>query len=137
MGVFLLNFWHYCGFVAKPRNPEIAEELYEEVLKQWEMGARRKARFFRTYFSWKEILIFFIIMEPMIVNLFLIGWFFVFCLMKLSWSKTLVRKWFNIKSKTEEFQADEVVCGGGCPCYWLLFFAFEWVRFIYEIGFWE
>ncbi|KAJ9700397.1 hypothetical protein PVL29_005954 [Vitis rotundifolia] len=32
---------------------------------------------------------------------------------KLSWSKTLVRKWFNIKSKTEEFQADEVVCGGG------------------------
>ncbi|KAH7859012.1 hypothetical protein Vadar_030376 [Vaccinium darrowii] len=32
---------------------------------------------------------------------------------KLSWSKTLVRKWFNIKSKTEEFQADEVVYGGG------------------------
>ncbi|XP_058193248.1 type IV inositol polyphosphate 5-phosphatase 7-like [Rhododendron vialii] len=32
---------------------------------------------------------------------------------KLSWSKTLVRKWFNIKSKNEEFQADEVVYGGG------------------------
>ncbi|XP_028108178.1 type IV inositol polyphosphate 5-phosphatase 7-like [Camellia sinensis] len=32
---------------------------------------------------------------------------------KLSWSKSLVRKLFNIKSKTEEFQADEVVYGGG------------------------
>uniref|UniRef100_A0A5B7AM76 Inositol polyphosphate-related phosphatase domain-containing protein n=1 Tax=Davidia involucrata TaxID=16924 RepID=A0A5B7AM76_DAVIN len=32
---------------------------------------------------------------------------------KLSWSKTLIRKWFNIKSKTEEFQADEAVYGGG------------------------
>uniref|UniRef100_A0A7N0TFL6 Inositol polyphosphate-related phosphatase domain-containing protein n=1 Tax=Kalanchoe fedtschenkoi TaxID=63787 RepID=A0A7N0TFL6_KALFE len=32
---------------------------------------------------------------------------------KLSWSKKLVRKWFNIKSKTEDFQADEVVYGGG------------------------
>ncbi|XAR54700.1 hypothetical protein NMG60_11029957 [Bertholletia excelsa] len=32
---------------------------------------------------------------------------------KFSWSKSLVRKWFNIKCKTEEFQADEVVYGGG------------------------
>lgn len=32
---------------------------------------------------------------------------------KLSWSKKLVRKWFNIKGKTEEFQADEVVYEGG------------------------
>lgn len=32
---------------------------------------------------------------------------------KLSWSKKLVRKWFNIKGKTEEFQSDEVVYGGG------------------------
>ncbi|KAI8010144.1 Type IV inositol polyphosphate 5-phosphatase 7 [Camellia lanceoleosa] len=33
---------------------------------------------------------------------------------KLSWSKKLIRKWFNIKSKTEEFQAEhEVVYGGG------------------------
>ncbi|KAI8561283.1 hypothetical protein RHMOL_Rhmol04G0326700 [Rhododendron molle] len=31
---------------------------------------------------------------------------------KLSWSKKLVRKWFNIKSKNEEFQSDEVVYGG-------------------------
>ncbi|KAM7485509.1 hypothetical protein LguiA_001518 [Lonicera macranthoides] len=31
---------------------------------------------------------------------------------KLSWSKSLVRKWFNIKSKNEEFQADEVVYEG-------------------------
>ncbi|EFH68550.1 type I inositol-1,4,5-trisphosphate 5-phosphatase CVP2 [Arabidopsis lyrata subsp. lyrata] len=27
--------------------------------------------------------------------------------MKLAWSKKMVRKWFNIKSKTEEFQADD------------------------------
>ncbi|CAH1434308.1 unnamed protein product [Lactuca virosa] len=31
---------------------------------------------------------------------------------KFSWSKKLVRKWFNIKSKTDESQADNVVCGG-------------------------
>ena len=33
-------------------------------------------------------------------------------LMKLSWPKTLVKKWFNIKSKAEDFQADDVVYGG-------------------------
>ncbi|XP_052191584.1 type IV inositol polyphosphate 5-phosphatase 7-like [Diospyros lotus] len=32
---------------------------------------------------------------------------------KFSWSKKLVRKWFNIKSKIEQFQADEAVYGGG------------------------
>ncbi|KAJ8899453.1 hypothetical protein K2173_018427 [Erythroxylum novogranatense] len=32
---------------------------------------------------------------------------------KLSWPKTLVKKWFNIKSKAEEFQADDVFHGGG------------------------
>ncbi|CAN1270980.1 Type I inositol polyphosphate 5-phosphatase 4 [Linum perenne] len=36
--------------------------------------------------------------------------------MKLSWPKTLVKKWFNIKSKAEEFQADNDVyyCGRDC-----------------------
>ncbi|XXG77060.1 hypothetical protein AAC387_Pa08g1294 [Persea americana] len=32
---------------------------------------------------------------------------------KLSWSKNIVRKLFNIKSKAEDFQADDVVMGGG------------------------
>lgn len=32
--------------------------------------------------------------------------------LKVLWSKKLVRKWFNIKGKTEEFHADEVVYGG-------------------------
>ncbi|GAA0171982.1 hypothetical protein Leryth_005792 [Lithospermum erythrorhizon] len=31
---------------------------------------------------------------------------------KLSWSKKLVRKWLNIKGKTEKFHADEVYGGG-------------------------
>ncbi|CAK9147028.1 unnamed protein product [Ilex paraguariensis] len=31
---------------------------------------------------------------------------------KLSWPKTLVKKWFNIKSKAEDFQADEMVYEG-------------------------
>ncbi|KAF2325206.1 hypothetical protein GH714_025273 [Hevea brasiliensis] len=31
---------------------------------------------------------------------------------KLSWPKTLVKKWFNFKSKAEEFQADDIVYGG-------------------------
>lgn len=33
--------------------------------------------------------------------------------MKLSWPKTLVKKWFNIKSKTEDFHADDDVGHGG------------------------
>ncbi|KAF8388091.1 hypothetical protein HHK36_026757 [Tetracentron sinense] len=41
---------------------------------------------------------------------------------KLSWSKTLVRKWFNIKSKSEDFHADEVVYGGVYLCsFWFSF----------------
>ncbi|KAK4425647.1 Type IV inositol polyphosphate 5-phosphatase 7 [Sesamum alatum] len=32
---------------------------------------------------------------------------------KLSWSKKLIRRWFNIKCKSDEFQADEAVYGGG------------------------
>ncbi|KAL8171140.1 hypothetical protein V2J09_022944 [Rumex salicifolius] len=32
---------------------------------------------------------------------------------KLSWPKSLVRKWFNIKSKNEDYKADEVSHGGG------------------------
>lgn len=31
---------------------------------------------------------------------------------KLSWSRKLVRKWFNLKAKTVEFQSDESVYGG-------------------------
>ncbi|XP_054800839.1 type I inositol polyphosphate 5-phosphatase 4-like isoform X2 [Prosopis cineraria] len=31
---------------------------------------------------------------------------------KFSWPKILVKKWFNIKSKTEDFQADDVLYGG-------------------------
>ncbi|KAJ6831526.1 putative type IV inositol polyphosphate 5-phosphatase 7 isoform X3 [Iris pallida] len=34
---------------------------------------------------------------------------------KLSWSKSLVRKWFNIKSKAQDFHADNVV-GRECDC---------------------
>ena len=35
-------------------------------------------------------------------------------LVKFSWPKTLVKKWFNIKSKGEDFQADDVIYGGDC-----------------------
>ncbi|KAL9256726.1 Type I inositol polyphosphate 5-phosphatase 4-like protein, partial [Drosera capensis] len=31
---------------------------------------------------------------------------------KVSWPKSLVKKWFNIKSKTEDFHADDVVSRG-------------------------
>ncbi|XP_049406917.1 type I inositol polyphosphate 5-phosphatase 4 [Solanum stenotomum] len=31
---------------------------------------------------------------------------------KLSWPKSLVKKWFNIRSKAEDFQADDIVYGG-------------------------
>jgi len=36
------------------------------------------------------------------------------CLMKLSWSKKMVRKFFNIKCKTEDSQADAAAYGGRC-----------------------
>ncbi|KAL8153693.1 LOW QUALITY PROTEIN: hypothetical protein V2J09_011453 [Rumex salicifolius] len=32
---------------------------------------------------------------------------------KFSWSKSLIRKWFNIRSKSEDYVADEVSHGGG------------------------
>ncbi|PIN02790.1 Inositol polyphosphate 5-phosphatase [Handroanthus impetiginosus] len=32
---------------------------------------------------------------------------------KLSWSKKMVRKWFNIKCRSDDVQADEAVYGGG------------------------
>ncbi|KAH7517241.1 hypothetical protein FEM48_Zijuj09G0042000 [Ziziphus jujuba var. spinosa] len=34
-------------------------------------------------------------------------------LVKLSWPKSLVKKWFNIKSKAEDFHSDDVAYGGG------------------------
>ncbi|AES60858.1 putative phosphoric monoester hydrolase [Medicago truncatula] len=37
---------------------------------------------------------------------------------KLSWPKTLVKKWFNIKSKNEDFQADDDVLYGGVDEEW-------------------
>nr|XP_018682062.1 PREDICTED: type IV inositol polyphosphate 5-phosphatase 7-like isoform X1 [Musa acuminata subsp. malaccensis] len=37
---------------------------------------------------------------------------------KLSWSKTLVRKWFNIKSKPQDFHADDDLAGEGGDGEW-------------------
>jgi hypothetical protein len=45
-------------------------------------------------------------------------------LLKLSWPKTLVKKWFNIKSKAEEFQADDVLYGGD---YWSYILLLDWI----------
>lgn len=39
--------------------------------------------------------------------------FFEFSCVKLSWSKTLVRKWFNLKTKAKDFHADCTVTGTG------------------------
>lgn len=42
-------------------------------------------------------------------------WFFwLFLDLQLSWSKSLVRKWFNIKSKAQDFYADYSVGRGLC-----------------------
>ena len=43
-------------------------------------------------------------------------------LLKLSWPKILVKKLFNIKSKNEDFQADDVLYGGDCPIFTLFLF---------------
>lgn len=39
----------------------------------------------------------------------------IFMVVKLSWPKTLVKKWFNIKNKAEDFHSDDVVYGGDGP----------------------
>lgn len=39
----------------------------------------------------------------------------MFMVVKLSWPKTLVKKWFNIKNKAEDFHSDDVVCEGDGP----------------------
>ncbi|XP_047329717.1 type I inositol polyphosphate 5-phosphatase 4 isoform X2 [Impatiens glandulifera] len=44
---------------------------------------------------------------------------------KLSWSKTLVKKWFNIKSKAEDFNSDDVVYPGGGDEEWRQNFSVE------------
>lgn len=75
------------------------------------MGTQRKARFLSlfSFFSWLNNVSFWV----QILKLFLDEIADSFsCLAKFSWSKSLVGKWFNIRSKTEEFQADEVVYGG-------------------------
>lgn len=42
-------------------------------------------------------------------------------LVKLSWPKMLVKKWFNIKSKAEDFQADDdVLYGGDCSIFLMI-----------------
>ena len=35
------------------------------------------------------------------------------CLFKNSWPKALVKKWFNIKSKADDFHADETIANAG------------------------
>lgn len=41
-------------------------------------------------------------------------WRFLMCCfdLQLSWSKSLVRKWFNIRSKAHDFHADDVAAVG-------------------------
>ena len=72
------------------------------------MGIPRKARFMKCHhFSLICMLFFlfqFILEGAESVN--------SVYLVKLSWPKTLVKKWFNIKSKAEDFHADDVVDGG-------------------------
>ena len=46
---------------------------------------------------------------------------FLLFLVKLSWPKTLVKKWFNIKSKAEDFQADDVLSRGDCSIFLMVF----------------
>lgn len=71
--------------------------------------------------------------SPSKKSVLLIG-VFLFLFMKLSWSKKLVRKWFNIKGKTEEFQADEVVYEGEnlISCVFLHSSLFEFSSCVYD-----
>lgn len=58
-----------------------------------------------------------------------LDWFVCFVLVKLSWSKRMVRKFFNVKSKAEDsYQSNGVAYGGGCLCFVLFknFTFYEW-----------
>lgn len=55
--------------------------------------------------------------------------------MKLSWSKKLVRKWFNIKCKGEELEADEAVYGGERICLCILVCSAKLSLLIYSMPF--
>jgi hypothetical protein len=47
-------------------------------------------------------------------------------LLKLSWPKTLVKKWFNIRSKAEDFHADDVGYGG-------VIMAYHFCQFLHDL----
>ena len=49
-------------------------------------------------------------------------------LMKFSWPKTLVKKWFNIRSKAEDFHADDADYGGDLIGFFF-FFLFSCMSF--------
>ncbi|KZV22528.1 hypothetical protein F511_09050 [Dorcoceras hygrometricum] len=47
------------------------------------------------------------------LSVLLLSRFLILCfLIKFSWPKTLVKKWFNIRSRAEDFHADDIVNGG-------------------------
>lgn len=108
------------------------------------MATLRKARFFFFYFyilEWSLSFFFFIeIAMECAVYCQLNSFFFFFSpLVKLSWSKKMVRKWFNIKSKTEEFQADDPVYGGRFFLFLFLFsLVFQMIVWLENlVGCWE
>jgi hypothetical protein len=55
-----------------------------------------------------SIFIIFFLCPVLILCLFLLVW------KKLSWSKTIVRKWFNIKTKAKDLHSDYGVEEGTC-----------------------
>lgn len=110
------------------------------------MATLRKARFFFFFFLFLYFrmisLIFFLHWNCYGVWQFIVSWtlfFFFSPLVKLSWSKKMVRKWFNIKSKTEEFQADDPVYGGRFFLFLFLFsLVFQMIVWLENlVGCWE
>lgn len=71
------------------------------------MGVPRKARFNKCYLS-KFVCFFHFSAIRILVFVRLLTVYLV----KLSWPKTLVKKWFNIKSKAEDFHADDILYEG-------------------------
>lgn len=82
-------------------------------VEQWEMRIQRKARLEKCFVC----CLFVYVLLFCLLRILLYGLKFSYMLLfllKLSWPKTLVKKWFNMKNKAEDFVSDDIAYRGDC-----------------------
>lgn len=118
MGFCSLNAWHPLADSLQNSGNNYCKHTRKAVWSNIETmrdGNSKKSKVFyfllmeNELFSWEKMMNLFVFYSFRCLGI--VYWLFI-CFVKLSWSKKMVRKWFNIKSKTEDFQADDVYEGG-------------------------